>query len=593
MSLQVWFPLIGDMHNQGLAGNISFSATPSFSNDGILGKCLSTNRSYISATISQLSNKTEWSICFWVKVDSSATFTNYAHLFNLKETLNDGSVYWINAEFRSQDRVGAINFHVGKETAVGSNTNTYFPTADHYDAKDKWCHFAFTKDATYLKKYINGSLEASYACNTFESGVSKLSTSFEFCNNNCPAFLNDFRIYDNVLAAEEIKKISRGLVAHYTLDRFGCDNLIPDSYSRNSDNWTHSTRVTIDEEESAGGMTVAKITGSSADWNACTRTKQNAARLMPYSSVQNKIVTFSCWMKCNSSFNQGITFALRTSSSTSRTKYFTAGTFALTTEWKRYSFTITLTDGLFVSGSGTVSSTDYFFIEVYNHNDGQIVWTKGWKLELSDKVTPWIPNSGDAEYTKLGLNNNIEYDISGFGYNGTRTGTFDWSSDTPKYRTSQICLGSNYTSVISPCVEVKTVSLWVNWDAIPSGQSVVFVDGKSHLGLGLYSGGILCCTSGLGNSAAFNKTNLVANTWYHFVVVNPGDTSNLTRKLYINGVEQTANSNSSNWSYGVDQLQLGKRVSTSDGFVGKISDFRMYTTVLSADDVLALYQKRM
>ena len=101
--------------------------------------------------------------------------------------------------------------------------------------------------------------------------------------------------------------------------------------------------------------------------------------------------------------------------------------------------------------------------------------------------------------------------------------------------------------------------------------------------------GILCGTSGIGNFKTFSKTSLVANEWYHFVIVNPGDATSLDRKLYINGVEQTAITSTSNWSYGVDQFQLGKRVSTSDGFKGKMSDFRMYSTALSADDILELY----
>ena len=71
--------------------------------------------------------------------------------------------------------------------------------------------------------------------------------------------------------------------------------------------------------------------------------------------------------------------------------------------------------------------------------------------------------------------------------------------------------------------------------------------------------------------------------------MSPNGATNTTRKLYINGVEQTATSNTSQWSYTIDQLQIGKRSTTSDGFVGCISDFRMYATALSAEDVKQLY----
>ena len=67
-------------------------------------------------------------------------------------------------------------------------------------------------------------------------------------------------------------------------------------------------------------------------------------------------------------------------------------------------------------------------------------------------------------------------------------------------------------------------------------------------------------------------------------------TGTTTRKLYINGVEQTATSNVSNWTFAINELQLGKRSTTSDGFIGKLSDFRAYATALSASDVKSLYQ---
>jgi len=103
------------------------------------------------------------------------------------------------------------------------------------------------------------------------------------------------------------------------------------------------------------------------------------------------------------------------------------------------------------------------------------------------------------------------------------------------------------------------------------------------------STGILCGTSGVGNFYTYSKSSIVANKWYHFVIVNNGEVTGTARKLYIDGVEQTPTSNTSNWTYGVQELQIGKRSTTSDGFVGCISDFRAYNTVLSADDILELY----
>lgn len=181
------------------------------------------------------------------------------------------------------------------------------------------------------------------------------------------------------------------------------------------------------------------------------------------------------------------------------------------------------------------------------------------------------------------------YDCSGYNYHGTKTGDLTVISDTSRYSLSTHFDGTSYSYLTSISSEIVSISLWVKWDSIPSGQSVVFMDYKSRIGFGLMSTGILC-GSVSGPYYTFSKSSIVANTWYHFVIVSPSGATNTARKLYINGVEQTATSNTSNWSYGIDQLQIGRRSTTSDGFVGKISDFRAYSTVLSADDIKELYQ---
>jgi len=91
------------------------------------------------------------------------------------------------------------------------------------------------------------------------------------------------------------------------------------------------------------------------------------------------------------------------------------------------------------------------------------------KLEEGSTATPWTPAPSDALYSQMGLDNNIEYDVSGYGNNGTSIGTLTYSSDTPRYNVSTHFTGTNYISLPSPSNEVKTISLWAKWDVIPSG----------------------------------------------------------------------------------------------------------------------------
>jgi hypothetical protein len=99
--------------------------------------------------------------------------------------------------------------------------------------------------------------------------------------------------------------------------------------------------------------------------------------------------------------------------------------------------------------------------------------------------------------------------------------------------------------------------------------------------------------------------DLPVNNWYHLVVSISGKTSPSTeRKVYLNGIECTFNSQDATPS-GVlnlptdSQLQLGKRPTSGSGadptnvggkhFFGSIANFRLYSKALDADQIKELY----
>lgn len=216
------------------------------------------------------------------------------------------------------------------------------------------------------------------------------------------------------------------------------------------------------------------------------------------------------------------------------------------------------------------------------------------RLQMAKYIKYYVYAPSDLnagiKIVNLTTQSNFISDSSGYQNNGTIVENLQTINDSPKYTAAVSFNGASAINCISPTAEAKTVSLWVKWDSIPTGQSVVFLDYKSKLGLGLMSTGILCGTSGPGSYYTFSKTNLIANTWYHFVVINPDESTSVNRKLYINGIEQEQTSQLSNWTYNIDQTQIGKRSTTSDGLIGKISDIRLYATVLSLEDIKELYQ---
>lgn len=159
-------------------------------------------------------------------------------------------------------------------------------------------------------------------------------------------------------------------------------------------NWVLGSGASQDGTDE-NGMTIIKNTGTSANWSALIELP-----LISYATVRDKTIILSFLAKSNISTQiQYFTASLCTSSSTTRTKYFTFGSFTPTTEWKQYFITNSIADAKFTSGSGTVATTDRFYLQFYNHYTDANVWVKQFKLELGSVATPWCPNETDDIYT--------------------------------------------------------------------------------------------------------------------------------------------------------------------------------------------------
>ena len=191
-----------------------------------------------------------------------------------------------------------------------------------------------------------------------------------------------------------------------------------------------------------------------------------------------------------------------------------------------------------------------------------------------------------------------EYDISGFCNNGTRVGTFEWSSDTPKYSVSQVFTsGNNYidcgaSQEVLP-TDGLTVSLWINYSTW--GNPVSCTEGggwnfenSSGIQFPVYVAdvGYKVANSGVATSALQNGWHMLTGTF---------DKTNV--KIYIDGVLKatTATGSTNGIGYAANHCFVGAEAAGSTSIaaatlVGKLSDFRIYATALSAADVKSLYQ---
>lgn len=557
MALQIWLPLNGNLNNQGL-NTYTISNTGVIDSLGKIGSCYSYSKQYTLISGDIISNLSKFSISCWVYLTNASTYNIF--------TSENSSGYWQfllgNNSIKVRDSVSGLS---GSRI---EKTITAIPSS-------VWVHITVVYDEGVVKVYQNGVLKDTL---TFHSGATmnthdKMYIGADGLNDistypgNCK--INDFRVYNHCLSDKEVSEISKGLILHYKLS---------ENYQTLNNSFKYPT---FNTSSGHGGWSHWAPSNNTGTYS------QNTNREYIYRDTQ----TYSHYFEHKSGANYYICYQSPAFEGGYRSAQAiikmpngedprghvlfshnaNVGTNPPTT------FT-QLGDGFWLmkhEGFQQDGSNDLVSIYI-THNKG--VYVSEAYLENDKKVCSDI----------FSTNNNV-IDCSGYTREGEIIGNLTTNSDTPRYDYVTSFDGKSYIQITSPSVEVRSVSFWAKWNSIPSGQSVVFVDQKSKMGFGLMSTGILCSCNGISTNT-FNKTSIVANKWYHFVIVNTGTApTSKNRDLFINGVKQIPTSNASNWTFDIDYLQVGKRSTTSDGFVGSISDFRMYVTPLTDNDVMDLY----
>lgn len=225
-----------------------------------------------------------------------------------------------------------------------------------------------------------------------------------------------------------------------------------------------------------------------------------------------------------------------------------------------------------------------------------------WRLydeALSAKMVKMISNAMICHYPMNQVENNILYDTSGFINNGSISIT-SFSNNSVRYDNSMNFDGtSNYVSTGKILTQSNTtfaISCWLKPNKLTTyGVYVSRTSIGNGIGLFLLSNGSrLYPVLDDGNSkrSTFSNAVIPLNTWTHLCVTR----TSTVKKVYINGVLiQTDTSNIGNLS-GIGEIGViggSKNSDTSsvgNYFSGNMSDFRIYATALSDDDVSRLYR---
>lgn len=550
MALQLWLPLNGNIHNQGLC-DVKISGHPNSWENGKIGRCgLFNNNNYLfmnnySQDLFQPSHDKSISIACWVKCTGT------------RDTTNSYIIAWNSYEFSYS--FNRIMFRLGNGS---ENTYGVYGTIDG----NGWHHVAGIWDAKNKKVqiYFDGELFKDITVSrsiNFNSISSSITLPYRNIENNLS--INDFRLYDECLSPKQIKYISQAMICHYPMGnidgKIGGRNLLRNT----SDTWEN---IRIDQWN---GQTYNRF--------HCNNVGLKAGDTFTYSvDIKN---TNKAGLYARVDFYSEATGSKGKTTNISKIRINKS-------EDGRSSLTVNIPEG-----------KEYIWLAISNSDTMNDVTTtieqfRCLKLEKGEKITPYTPAPEDNSQ----FYDNIIPDISGYRNNATVKDSTcpTWSDDSPRYLGSYK-FDATKEMFLNPIVfSGFSDSYTFSWWGKESQQGYTmywgFMDGNR---LNLFNNyGHLFWNTGDGSSNPFNDpvtTNNVSSyidgKWHHYCVTGDG-TSN---KLYIDGK-----------IYGIAETYrkiTGTKIHINgfddeDNYKinGNISDFRIYATALSESDVLNLYQ---
>lgn len=208
---------------------------------------------------------------------------------------------------------------------------------------------------------------------------------------------------------------------------------------------------------------------------------------------------------------------------------------------------------------------------------------------------------------KLILAESIVFDISGYQHNGVINNALGTSADTPRYRSCiDIVDGSYIDTSLTENIGVGDFSVSV-WIKMPQTSGKTYQPIFSNKTTGAASNGfaiyfnqnqnkLLWSTADGTNATEIWTANTVDlyDKWMHIVMVR-NFTDARKGYFYINGERWELASippirDISNDEYTIKLGDIATHTNSAYRYVGLMSDFRLYTTALSADDIKELYE---
>lgn len=631
MGLQIWMPMIRNINNQGLSNLSNLSGNYVQGTCSTFGKCLNvSNSSPISFIADGLVNAKKFSVCFWTLADNG-TKANWNQMLWLGDKKTDGS-YGSNFRFESCSKTytypHACSFHNNDKNAItagsrilGSSYNT-------------WYHVCVTYDGTELKSYTNGNLIGTDVGNGgYLTGYVQIGSANYF------GLMNDLRIYDEVISQKQIRSIYNLQIIHYPLNNI-YEVGITNKYSGDAAEGAlgcsdYITRTKLADER--GYNYKLSYTGTGKDMYKSLTIGSH------FSFTAGRTYYYSCKVRCNSKSNTQL--FLRAARCNNDWVTNMVGTLNADGEWHEYTVyqtvnanfdrsgtTVTCNPWVeFYTNNMSISGTSYTFdIDI---KDIQVTEGQKYPFIANEMVTSSVSDiSGYSNNASVGIG--VQYSVSNTSLNilddsvsvddttlsvqnaSVTDTTLSLASNnasvgigigvqSPRYDACYYFSAKSYLKFPNPIYAKKTIwgltiNMWVKLNSGCGGYATI-LSGLNNptsnfpwLAVNIESSGLWSYI--WSNAPQYGKgipnEFLSLNTWYMITYVfNSGSVY-----WYLNGTRKGDITKYTTLNYinaDMEYLALGNSYSGTQwntNFCGWISDFRMFTTVLSADDVKALYQ---
>lgn len=538
MSLQAWYPLNGHTNNYGV-GDYPVTAT----NMAYSKEAMSSGDMVWDANHNLFNEAKDLTICFWTYINEDTG----KHSKNILIGDDDSGTY---------RQYSIFTFPTSNDLHISSSCSGVWSGAF---PSYKWVHCAIVFTAASGTVYINGVKHSPTFSHSTPHTYNQIT---HVCRTGPTRLIRDLRFYDEALSPKMIKEISKGLILHIPCNQpdrakniMGTSGRIFNyALTANGGSWSGST--VIDDGCECKKVTATGTSGGGFWFDT------NGGGWPVSDSYNGKVYTWSFEAKC--SVNKTLNDVGHERGGITRVNF--------TTEWKQYKYTWTYKSGnanfVFYGGSWT---------------SGEYILLKNLKIEEGANNNPI--------YTEEVLS--TEYDCSGFGHNGTVTGEPTLDQDSIRCNAATKFTQNQFVQLPSIQFSSFANSYTFSWYSKSSGDNCmpwVFSDGN-HLNPFFYQGNIYWNTGDSLENPFSGLTNGAYNNgkWHHYVITGDGSTT----KLYVDGIYIGSAKKYVPLTGTILYINGWGSWNGAGVYRGdwSISDLRVYSTVLSAEDIKELYQQ--